>query len=83
MGFQNYDPSWYMDFKATSHMTNNVNNFLHLNLSTNNHIQVDNNHCIPITGYGYSSIANKTLAFRDVYLALQIIKINFRPNIYL
>lgn len=44
------------------------------NLSTKYHILVGNGNRIPITAYGHTTLPNKPLVLRHVYLASQIIK---------
>lgn len=69
------DDDWYMDSGASSHMTHTSVNLLPLfDLSTKNHILVGNGNRIPITGYGYTTLANQHLILHYVYLAPQLIK---------
>lgn len=70
------DDIWYMDSGATSHMTHNSGTLMPLfNLSTKHHILVGNDNRISITGYGHTTLLNKSLILRDVYLAPQSLKI--------
>ena len=71
MSLNSPDPSWYMDTRATSHMTSSSGKFLYyFNLSThsNNNIVVGNGHKIPILYYGHACLtsSSSTLPLNNV-----------------
>ena len=66
------DDQWYMDNRATSHMTGNGGNLTsYFNMSNN--ITVGSGHRIPVIGCGNASLPN-SLTLNNVLHALKLIK---------
>lgn len=58
-----FDPSWYLDTGASSHMTNNAGNLASLCPSNSNTVTVGNGHVIPVPAIGNASISTPSHVF--------------------
>ncbi|XP_074291538.1 uncharacterized protein LOC141618334 [Silene latifolia] len=77
LGISPHDPRWFMDTRATSHMTSDVGTLSSfVNLSIKNGIIVGSGQTIPINGYGNSKlpIRNKSFALKNVLHVPQLVK---------